>query len=157
MLGVEVLVTGMRNYLIIKQRWLCVLTWLLPTPVWTLQQAEPSNMCGSRRTCVCECVFEHSWEDPEWIKADDTPGRVLLREPAVRSGIRDQRRLFLASVLALRGVCHCKLALSQRDWWTFRLDLCEMGAVKMPVKMRPSKGQKVKQGEWTFLIFSTKG
>lgn len=42
---------------------------------------------------VCVCVFEHSSEDPEWIKADDTPGHVLLREPAVRSGIRDPRRL----------------------------------------------------------------
>lgn len=63
------------------------------------QQAQPGSLCGREKAsvqpcvsvCVRVCVFVHSWEDPEWIKADDTPGRVLLREPAVRSGIWDQR------------------------------------------------------------------
>ncbi|CAB1449328.1 unnamed protein product [Pleuronectes platessa] len=46
-----------------------------------------------------------SKKDPEWIKADDTPGSVLLREPAVRSGIRDQRRLSsLLFTLSVSGV-----------------------------------------------------
>lgn len=78
------------------------------------------------QSCVCVCA--HSWEDPEWIKAADTPGSVLLREPAVRSGIRDQRRL--SSLLsALCGVCHSKLALSQRHRSTIRLDSLEIIAV----------------------------
>ncbi len=105
-----------------------------------------NDVCVCVCVCVCACVrvCAHSWEDPEWIKAADTPGSVLLREPAVRSGIRDQRRLS-SLLLALCGVCHSKLALSHRHRSTIRLDSPEIIAVTTGQSSRLDRPKKEKK------------
>ncbi|CAL8402812.1 unnamed protein product [Arctogadus glacialis] len=56
-------------------------------------------VCGLLNVYADQRQGEHSTEDPEWIKASDTPGSVVRREPAVRSQMRDQSYLSYTSSL----------------------------------------------------------
>lgn len=88
----------------------------LPRP--PLTHTTGCSTCTRLRACIPEGCSE-------WIKGWDTPGSVLPREPAVRSRIRDQRRL-RSLLLLLCGVCRSKLALGQRHRSTIRLGSLEI-------------------------------